>query len=287
MMMKPLAPRPSSSSVNRITCLIVLLFGLLSAMFSACAQTPTPTVESIQFSIIADTSTAPLMDELVTAYSDERPNVTINLEHAPNAERALDALQEGQADLATVSWLPENHKVEGNVWYQPYARDSLVVIAHATNPIGGLTLLQLRGVFLGQSLSWQELGGLAVDVKPVSREEGSGTRLSFESLVMGRHDVTPIAVMMPSNEAVVEYVAATPGAIGYIASAWLAPNVNLLAIEGVTPSPASVKDGRYLLARAHYLAAIAEPTGGVAEFVDWIREGEGQTLVKSGYAPAP
>ncbi len=267
--------------------LFAILFVWLSGILCACAQTPTPTVEAIEFTVFADTSTAPLMEELVSVFAGNRPQVTIQLEHAANAERALAALQSGQAGLVGVSWLPEDEKVEGTLWYRPFARDSIVLITHPANPVGGLTLLQLRRIFQGQTIFWTELGGPELDVMPVSRENGSGTRLSFESLVMGRRDVTPTAVVMPSNRAVVEYVAGTPGAIGYVSSAWLAPSVNLLAIEGVTPSPASVEDGRYLLAQSYYLVARAEPTGGVAELIEWIKEGEGQEVIRQSYAPAP
>ena len=93
-----------------------ILFVWLSTVIGACTQTPTPTVETIRFSVIADNSTAPLMDELVSAFGDDRPQVTIEFVQAPNAERALEALQSGQVDLAAVSWLPENEKVEGSVW---------------------------------------------------------------------------------------------------------------------------------------------------------------------------
>ncbi|MGD9100378.1 MAG: hypothetical protein PVF45_07850, partial [Anaerolineae bacterium] len=68
---------------------------------------------------------------------------------------------------------------------------------------------------------------------------------------------------------------------------WLTPAVNLLAVEGTTPSPASVEDGRYLLAHPFYLVARAEPHGGLAEFVDWVRDGGGREIVKRRYAPAP
>jgi phosphate transport system substrate-binding protein len=210
----------------------------------ACAQTPTPTVETLEFIIIADPSTAPLMEKLTAAYLVERPHVTIELDSAPNAERALEVVQAGNADLAAVSGLPEDAKTSGALWYRPVARDAIVIVTNPSNPVSGLTLLQLRSIFQGQTLAWTDLGGPAVDILPVSREDGSGTRLSFESLVMGRRDVSPTAVLMPSHKAVVEFVSSTPGAIGYVASAWLVPSVNLLAVEGIAPSPASVNDAR-------------------------------------------
>lgn len=257
------------------------------ALLSACARTPIPTVPPVHFTLLADTSTAPLLDELAGAYRAGRPHVTIRAEYAPNAERALEALQTGQVELVSVSWLPEREQSGGALWQQPFARSPIVMITHPTNPVGGLTLLQLRNIFQGQTLFWDDLGGLSLDVIPVSREDGSGTRLSFEALVMGGHGVTPTSVVMHSNEAVVEYVSATPGAIGYVSPGWLVPAVNLLAVEGITPTPAAVADGRYLLAHPFYLVTRATPSGGLAEFIDWIKSKEGQEIIKRRYAPIP
>jgi phosphate transport system substrate-binding protein len=273
--------------MHRQVFTFVCWLGCLLLFLPACTQTPTPTTEAIQFSISADTSTAPLVDELAAVYRADRPHVSIRLEHAANAERALQALAVHQTDLVSVSWLPDDTKARDEFWSCPFARDSVVIITHSSNPVAGLTLLQLRSVFQGQILYWSEVGGLALDIIPVSREDGAGTRLSFESLVMGKQNVSTTAVVMPSNRAVVEFVSSTPGAIGYVSSAWLLSSVNLLAVEGVVPSLASVEDGRYLLARPFYLLARTEPSGGLAEFVDWMREGEGQKIINRSYALAP
>jgi phosphate transport system substrate-binding protein len=227
------------------------------------------------------------MDGLVAAYLADRLTVTIQQERAVNAERTLQALAAGHSDIASVSWLPEGVAAEGALWYRPFARDSIVIITHSTNPIGGLTLPQLRDLFQGQILSWAELGGLDLDIVPVSRENGAGTRLSFELLVMGKQSVSTTSVVMPSSEAVVQFVASTPGAIGYVSSTWLSPAVNILSLEGVLPSSVSVQDGRYLLARPFYLVAPAEPGAGLAEFVEWIRGGEGREIIERSYALAP
>jgi phosphate transport system substrate-binding protein len=266
--------------------LLWLIFWIVYFLFSAgCTQTPTPTVEEIELAVVADDSTGPLMEELAAAYTADRPNVTIHVESVANTERTLEALQTGRWNVGSVSWLPEQSKE--TLWHQPFARDGIVMVTHATNPINDLTFSQLRQIFQGQILSWSELGGPEVEVIPVSREGGAGTRLSFEALVMGEQDVAPMAVVMSSNAAVAVYVSVTPGAIGYISSGWLVPSVNLLTVAGATPSPKSVAEGRYLLTQPFYLVARVAPAGGAAQFVDWIRNREGQAIVQYRYAPSP
>jgi phosphate transport system substrate-binding protein len=270
---------PAPGSVVVLACAGLLLF--------ACAQTPTPTIETIEFSIVSDPTTAPLLDELANSYQDERPNVTVNLAQAVNAERALEAMQSGSADLASASSLLDSAAAGQPFWNRIFARDSIVIVTHPTNPVGELTLSQLRSIFQGQILKWTDLGGPDVDVVPASREDGSGTRDGFESLVMGRREVSPTAVVMPSQEAVVEYVSVTPGAIGYVSPAWLRPSVNLVAVEGTTPSPEAIEKGRYVLARPFYFVARTAPSGGLAEFVDWVSVGNGRQIIARDYAPAP
>jgi len=282
------------SSVPKVRSRIYLLqpFSMLACvgllwLLLACAQTPTPTIEDIEFSISADPTTAPLLERLISAYQDERPNVTAKLEQMVNTERALEAMQTGRVGLAAVSWLPDSIKTDEAIWNRPFARDSLVIITHSSNPVGDLTLSQLRAIFQGQVLTWSDLGGLSVDVVPVSREDGSGTRLGFETLVMGRRDVSPTAVVMPSQESVVEFVSMSPGAIGYVSPAWLKPSVNLVAVEGSTPSPSALEQGRYLLARPFFLVAHTGPNGGLVDFVDWVTKGNGLQIITRDYALIP
>jgi phosphate transport system substrate-binding protein len=253
----------------------------------ACAQTPTPTVEAIEFSVLADPSAAPLLDELVSAYQAGRPFVKVNTDQAANTERALEAMRSGADDLALVSWLPNSAQIGQDVWMQAVARDSIVMVIHSANPVGDLTLAQLRAIFQGQVLNWTELGGPDVDLVPISREDGSGTRNSFESLVMGRREVSPTAVVMSSSEAVIEFVSETPGAIGYVPTAMLTPSVNIVAVEGTTPSPSAVERGWYFLARPFYLVAGTEPGDGLADFADWTTNGTGQQVIARYYASAP
>jgi ABC-type phosphate transport system substrate-binding protein len=86
---------------------------------------------------------------------------------------------------------------------------------------------------------------------------------------------------------VAEYVARTPGAIGYVASGWLIPAVNVSTIEGSTPSAEAVEEGRYLLVQPFYIVARSEPTAGLADFVTWLDQGQAREIIQRDYALAP
>lgn len=247
---------------------VILLWTL-----AACIPQPlTVTREPVTLRLVAADSCEPLSEELAAVYEEAHPWVTVQVEvwNSALAERTLRA---GGADLALLSWLQETADEEP-LWSHPFARDGIAVIVHPVTPLTETGLAHLQEIFRGRVQEW---GGMVLTV--VSREEGSGTRAAFESAVLGDYDVTPTGVVMPSSEAVVEYVARTPGAIGYVSTLRVDDHVRVLSVEGALPTSAAVSNGSYPLSHPLYLAAIAEPTGEAREFAQWLLGPEGQAVV--------
>ncbi len=239
----------------------------------ACAPQPfTVTREPVALRLVAADSCGPLAEELATAYEESYPWITVQVEvwNSALAERTLRA---GGADLALLSWL-EQVADEEPLWSQPFARDGVAVVVYPATPLAETGLAHLQEIFRGRVQEWGE-----VVLTTVSREEGSGTRAAFETIVLGNYDVTPTGVVMPSSEAVVEYVARTPGGIGYVSTLRVDDRVRVLPVEGISPTAATISDGSYPLSRPLYLAAAAEPDGEVREFAQWVLGPEGQAIV--------
>jgi phosphate transport system substrate-binding protein len=254
--------------------LLLALYTLL--LLAACAPQPlTVTREPVALRLVAADSCGSLAEELAAAYEGSHPWVTVQVEvfNSSVAERTLRA---GGADLALLSWLEETD--ERPLWSQRFARDGVAVVLHPATPFAETGLAHLQEIFRGRVQEW---GGMVLTV--VSREEGSGARAAFESVVMDGHDVTFNAVVMPSSEAVIEYVARTPGAIGYVSTLRIgersADGVRVPPVEGTLPTPDAIADGTYPLSRPLYLASTAEPTGEAREFAQWLLGPESQDLI--------
>jgi phosphate transport system substrate-binding protein len=207
-----------------------------------------------------------------------------------NSALAVDALAEGEADLALLSW-GSVEEGKASLWMEPFARDGVAVIVPRASSFSEIGLTQLREIFSRGALRprgrVEEQQGVVLTV--VSREDGSGTRAAFESIVLDGGDTTLNAVLMPSSEAVVEYVASTPGAIGYVSTCSLGTpsvphdRVRALPVEGVLPTEEAVETGRYPLWRELHLASSGEPTGEARQFAQWllmrgVADGYGSTV---------
>jgi phosphate transport system substrate-binding protein len=224
---------------------------------------------------------------VAAAYEESRPWVTVTSEIL-NAALAENVLREDGTDLVLLSWV-RDPAGEGQLWTEGLARDGVAVIVHPGSPLIETGLAQLQEIFRGRLQEWD---GMVLTV--VSRENGSGTRAAFESIALDGEGTTLNAVVVPSSEAMIEYVGSTPGAIGYVSTLWLSPNVlgpsgqdprlghgvRVLPVEGLLPTGQAVSDGSYLLWRQLYVASRGEPDGEVREFAQWLLQGGG--LEESG-----
>jgi phosphate transport system substrate-binding protein len=230
----------------------------------------------------------PLMEDLAQAYSGRHEYVTFDVQGG-GSRLGIALAQENQIDIGIASRTPtaedeRNPETRAKrLWWTAIAQDGITLVVHPQNAVGGLTLLQARDIFFGRILNWEEMGGISGEIAVVSREDGSGTREVFEEMVMGEKRVTLTAIVMPSSEAVIEYVARHPTAIGYVSMGYLSPQVKALAIEGVSPTPEDVQSGAYPLARPLYLLTGQEPTGEVRSFIEFALSPAGQTVVEQRY----
>jgi phosphate transport system substrate-binding protein len=240
--------------------------------------------EPVRLRISGSTSMAPLLEDLAQAYETAHLNVQFEVRGGDSAT-GLQDLRADDTDLAAVSWKDESEPTARGLQVVPIARDGLVIIVHPSNRVSGLTLLQLRALYRGETLDWSVLGGSAAEPVIISREDGSGDRQAFESLVMGADRVTLNALVMPSAAAVVDYVTRHPAAVGYVSLAQTRDNVRSLPIEEVVPTQEQVQAGVYHLNRLLYIYVNNPSSGAVRNFVDFVLSPAGQAIVARHYAP--
>lgn len=254
--------------------ILLLLFGCQNA---SPPPAPSPTPQEATLRAGASSAAVPLLDLAVSAYMTQAPHVTLRRESGDSAW-LLEAVASGRDHFALVTLPPP----EG-IWAMPVAITGVAIIVHPSNPLRALTLAQLRSLFKGEITSWAQLNAFAQNVTVLSREDGAGIRRAFESQVMGEHRVTLTAAIMPSDVAMMEAVAATPGAIGYVSSASVEPVVTVVAIEGVLPSPRSLANGSYPITTPITFVSRDEPEGEARAFLQFLLSREGQALIGQKY----
>ena len=102
------------------------------------------------------------------------------------------------------------------------ALDSMVVVVHPENPIGSLTMEQIKGIFSGNITDWGSLGGPDAPISVIDREGWSQKRQAFSDAIFGpgfKMQGLRNAVVAEDESEVADLVQSDVHAIGYLSHA--------------------------------------------------------------------
>jgi len=273
-------PIVTGKPIRRIRIAVgLVILVLIISQVSACALMPKAGII-----IAGSTSVQPFAEVLAEEYMILHPDITIDIQGGGSAAGIM-AAQSGTADIGMSS--RELKDEEKNLWYVEIARDGLAIIVHHSNPIQVLSLNQIRGIYAATISDWSQLGGPKSKIHIIAREDGSGTRSAFESLVMGDTRITPRAIVQDSNGAVRQLVTDDPNAIGFISLGLVNENVKALSLGGVAATRENVINGSYGLSRPFLFIIRSKPMGQTKQFIDFTLSPEGQKLlIDEGLIPS-
>jgi phosphate transport system substrate-binding protein len=169
------------------------------------------------------------------------------------------------------------------------AQDGVAVIVNPANTIPSITLDQANGIYLGKITKWSEITGADVpgtnnQIVVIGRDSASGTRTYFDQTVLGTATATNKMLEKNSNGAVLQTVAQTPGAVGYVSIGFVSKDVRALPIwynaqKIISPTIANVKDLSYPMSRDLYMITNGQPSGLSGDFINYILSADGQKIV--------
>ena len=255
---------------DRVKICIVILIAM--CFLSACGVN----LHSTTVIVAGSTSVQPYAELLSEKYSAIHPDRAVDVQGGGSSTGITAALS-GTADIGMSSRnLTEE---EQEMWNVIIARDGLALIVHPQNPVGGLTLEQVRMIYTGDVTNWVVLGGENRSIHVVTREEGSGTRGAFEDMLMDGSLITSRAIVQNTNGSVRQLVSNDVDSIGFLSLGLVDHTVKALELDGVAPSWGNVMDGEYTLFRPFYFVSAEEPVGSVKSFIDFAMSEEGQRLL--------
>ncbi len=233
--------------------------------------------------VAGSTSVQPFAELLAEEYMPRHPETHIYVQGG-GSTAGIEAAITGAANIGMSSRNLIGD--EKKLYTVTIAKDAIAIIVHPVNPIENLSLDQARDIFAGKIENWKVLGGRDHPIDIVTREEGSGTRESFQKFVMRKEDISLGALVQDSNGAVRQVIATDPNAIGYMSLGLVNDQVKALKISGVEPSLKNVYNGEYTLVRPFLFVFNAEPAGPTKSFLDFVLSPPAQKLLlKEGLVP--
>ena len=275
---------------NKKALVIGTLLGLLVGAAVLTAQQRNITVKGSDTMVI-------LGQRWAEVYMQKNRGVTIQVTGGGSGT-GIAALINGTTDIAEASRPMKDKekdavkaKRSAEVLELPVAVDGLAVFLNVKNPVGELSLAQLKGIYTGAIKNWKEVGGRDERMILYGRENNSGTYVYFKEHVLENADYFPTVQTLPGTAAVIHAVAKDPRGIGYGGVAY-GEGVKHLRVRKDANSPAveptmeNVLSAQYPISRYLYWYFAGQPKGDLKAFAEWALSKDGQAVVENvGYYP--
>jgi phosphate transport system substrate-binding protein len=255
-----------------------------------------------------------LMTLWAEGYRKEYPNVRIQIE-GKGSSTAPPSLIQGTSQLGPMSRLMKAEEIdafEKKYGYKPtpirVAVDGIAVFVNKDNPVKGLTLQQVDGIFSkghacgGKAINnWGQAGLKEWANQPISlygRNSASGTYGYFKEHALCKGDYRDTVKEQPGSASVVQGVTEDKFAVGYSGVGYKTSGVRAVPLaakpggEFVEDTAENILSGKYPISRFLYVYVNKAPNKPldplVREFVKYVLSQQGQTtVVKDGFIPLP
>ncbi len=261
--------------IKKISLFVVLLVVSLSVTASA----------AVGALVLDGSTTVGPIAKTFAAYFTKKYGVRVTVSESGSGNGAKSLIN-GSCTIATMSRAMKAAEIAAarqkgvNPVASVVALDGLAMVVHPANPVRSLTKAQISGIYRGTITNWREVGGPNARIVVLQRESNSGTEESFKELVIGKGvQITGSAETQSSNGSVKSRVNSTLPAIGFLGHGFVDGSVKVIAVNGVFPTVATVKNGSYPVSRPLYFYTNGQPAGLVKQFVDLPNSAEGKRMI--------
>jgi phosphate transport system substrate-binding protein len=282
-----------------------------------------------RFTVAGSDTMQPLMLKLASEFHRLHPNTKIAVQGG-GSEMAMMQFLEDQATIRRGDAKAQGHLISSKVALlassrplneeerkdfrsrfgfdaveMPIALDAVAIYVHRDNPIRGLTLEQVDGVFSeshrrgSQDIrTWGQLGlddHAAERIVVHGRDKKSGTRSFFRHVALLDGEIRSDLQEEIGSASEILAISRNPWAIGYAGAGFQTSHVRMVPIAEkagdpfMLPTATTAADRSYPLSRHLFLYAnqpVGDLEAAVREFLKFINSAEGQQMVaKAGAYP--
>ena len=270
---------------------------LLAALVSSCSSCQNSedekgerkvkeTITSGVIDISCDESFEPIMEQEITVFEAAYPKASIIPYYVSEAEALNMLLQDSvRLAVATRKLTPQEEASfksrQLRVRTVQIALDGIAFIVNKNNKHDVISVDELRKIVTGEATAWNQIypGSSLGKINFVFDNQGSSSmRYAIDSLCQGKPLYQGLYAQK-SNQAVIDYVAQTPNAIGVIGASWIGN-------EAYKPYQYYIATGDYPLTRPIYMITTDPRNGLPTGFTKFVSSQRGQLIIfKTGIVP--
>lgn len=246
---------------------------------------------------VGSTAMLPLIQEAARQFNASRNDIVVLVDGGGSGAGltrvAAGEVNIGNSDIyaAERAGIDASALVDHQVCGQGFA-----IAANKDVTVDNLTEQQAADIFIGKTTNWKQVGGPDLPIKLITRPKGSGTRTTFDRIVLNGGqsagsvtEANGINLTEDSSATVAKAITDNPGAAGYLGLAYFNTNnaVKKLKYNGVEATTTNIIAGSYAIWSYGHMYTKGSPDLASQAFIDFILSDkfQSETVGKFNYIP--
>ena len=172
----------------------------------------------------------------------------------------------------------------------PLAKEPILILARNDNPINDLSIDQVRGIFRGDIINWNSVGGPDQPIIVVTRLHCKKRPGHWKTILPSDKDFRQERLNVKSASAMIQRVSDFKGAIGHTGATWIfkpEDNVKVISVNGVLPTAKNLANGMYPFYRQLSAITNRDPSPDVVKLIKEAQTGPAFRKVAAQYELLP